>query len=127
MRTTLPTPGKASRFSVSNCSTSPTRPTIVRCTPRLTKAEPPAASTVRTTASSSSAVASDVITTTIVAGLLESYERKKPRAKCPGLVVAECALLLHPTEQRPGPGVIAKEPARHVIDATRIAGSSHLW
>src|SRR5438552_822186 len=59
------TPGKARRLSASNCSTSPTSPTIVRCTPRLTNAEPPAACTVATTPSSSSAVASGDITTTM--------------------------------------------------------------
>src|SRR6059058_471364 len=65
MRTTSTTPGSVLRFSVSNCSTSPTRPTIVRCTPRETNAEPPASSTVRTTASSSSAVTPGAITTTM--------------------------------------------------------------
>src|SRR4051812_206365 len=65
MRTTSTTPGSARRLSVSNCSTSPTSPTIVRCTPRLTNAEPPASCTVRTTASSCSAVASGAITTTM--------------------------------------------------------------
>src|SRR4051794_27709302 len=67
MRTTSLTPGSARRLRVSNCSTSPTRPTIVRCTPRLTNADPPAPCTVRTTASSSSAVASGDITTTMAA------------------------------------------------------------
>src|SRR5947209_18317740 len=65
MRTTSLTPGSARRLSVSNCSTSPTSPTIVRCTPRLTKAEPPALRTVETTASSSSAVAPGAMTTTM--------------------------------------------------------------
>src|SRR3954447_20012685 len=65
MRTTSLTPGKARRLSVSNCSTSPTSPTMVRWTPRLTNAEPPASCTVRTTASSSSAVAPGDITTTM--------------------------------------------------------------
>src|SRR3954452_10344792 len=65
MRTTSLTPGKARRLSVSNCSTSPTSPTMVRWTPRLTNAVPPASCTVRTTASSSSAVAPGDITTTM--------------------------------------------------------------
>src|SRR4051812_3643115 len=65
MRTTSVTPGRARRLRVSNCSTSPTRPTIVRWTPRLTNADPPAPCTVRTTASSCSAVASGPITTTM--------------------------------------------------------------
>src|SRR5437763_2748215 len=64
MRTTSMTPGNVWRFSDWNCSMSPTRPTIVRCTPRLTNAEPPAARTVSTTASSCSPVASDAMTMT---------------------------------------------------------------
>src|SRR3954447_26098255 len=81
MRTTSSTPGSARRLSVSNCSTSPTRPTIVRCTPRLTNAEPPASWTVRTTASSCSAVAPGAITTTMAAVFharsdLESLDRR---------------------------------------------------
>ena len=50
--------------------------------------------------------------------------QKSPGRGCPGLVVAECALLLHPTEQGPGPGEIAKEPARHDDDATRTLDRS---
>ena len=44
---------------------SPTSPTIVRVSPRLTNASPPASVTRATTASTSSSVASGAITTTI--------------------------------------------------------------
>src|SRR4051794_31627360 len=56
----------ARRFSVWNAAMSPTRPMIVRCTPRLMKASPPADSTRSTTASISSGAAPVRMTTTMV-------------------------------------------------------------
>ena len=64
-RTTSTTPGIARRFSPPKATTSPTRPTIVRCTPRLTNADPPACSTRSTTASTCSGGAPGRMTTTM--------------------------------------------------------------
>src|SRR5262245_8914827 len=65
IRTTSSTPLRLRRLSAPNSSTSPTSPTIVRETPRLTKASPPAVRTRSTIALTSSWVASGAITTTI--------------------------------------------------------------
>src|SRR3954452_6690267 len=68
---------------------SPTRPTMVRWTPRLTNAEPPAPSTRVTTASTSSGDASGRITTTMVgAPHAVLFTKKSPGAGAPGLVVS---------------------------------------
>ncbi len=64
-RITSATPGMARRFSPPNVSTSPTRPMMVRVTPRLTNASPPTDSTRAMTALMSSASASGFITTTM--------------------------------------------------------------
>ena len=81
IRTTSLTPGMPRRFSVSRWSTSPTRPTIVRDMPRLTKASPPAARTRSTTPSISVSPASAVITTTISSA---SSHKENPGPSGPG-------------------------------------------
>src|ERR1700728_2934034 len=66
MRTTSATPGRPARFKVAaKRSMSPLSPMIVRDSPRLTNASPPASRTTLTTWSTSDAVASAAITTTI--------------------------------------------------------------
>ncbi len=65
IRCTSATPGIARSSSPLNASTSPTSPMIVRTTPRLTKAWPPAASTRSTTCRTSWSVALALITTTM--------------------------------------------------------------
>jgi hypothetical protein len=66
MRTTSATPARPARFSVAaNRSMSPLSPMIVRDSPRLTNASPPASRTTLTTWSTSDAEASAAITTTI--------------------------------------------------------------
>src|SRR3954453_12179215 len=108
-RTTLVTPGIARRLRVWNCSMSPTRPTIVRVTPRLTKAEPPASSTRDTIAATSSEEASGLITTTI--GLTCPYTTKAPDC-CPGLDPSGALLVRGHAALRPGdPGRKRIEPA----------------
>ena len=64
-RTTSMTPDSAMRFRPWNLSMSPTRPTTVRDSPRLTNASPPAPSTRSTTCATSDSVASAVMTTTM--------------------------------------------------------------
>ena len=63
-RITSATPGIARRFSSEKLSMSPTRPMIVRVTPRLTNASPPTDWTRATTPSISSAEAPGCMTTT---------------------------------------------------------------
>src|SRR5580693_8441411 len=66
IRTTSATPGSPVRFSVAaNRSMSPLSPMIVRDSPRLTNASPPASRTTLTTWSTSDVEASAAITTTI--------------------------------------------------------------
>ena len=93
MRTTSATPGSPARFSVAaNRSMSPLSPMIVRDSPRLTNASPPASRTTLTTWSTSDAVASSAITTTISA--LQSPGRRlcfrlasaRPASPCFSLV-----------------------------------------
>jgi hypothetical protein len=75
IRTTSLTPGMPRRFSVSSWSMSPTRPTIVRETPRLTNASPPAPRTSSTTPLTSAAPASAAMTTTMSSA---SSHKKSP-------------------------------------------------
>ena len=65
IRTTSLTPVMLRRFSASSWSMSPTRPTIVLETPRLTNASPPASRTRSTTPSTSVFSASAAMTTTM--------------------------------------------------------------
>src|ERR1700722_6332864 len=66
IRTTSATPGSPARFSVAaKRSMSPLSPMMVRDSPRLTNASPPASRTTLTTCSTSDAEASATITTTI--------------------------------------------------------------
>src|SRR5205823_4578896 len=109
--TTSTTPLRLRRLSAPKCSTSPTRPTIVRDTPRLTNASPPAARTSSTIASTSSCVASGAITTTMgsppvaLAGLAQ---RTKPRAlRARGLSSGRFASAQRLAGDRPGTGPVA--------------------
>ena len=89
-RTTSLTPGMARRFSVWNCSRSPTRPMMVRVTPRLTNASPPAFSTRVTTASTFSAAAPGAMTTTMLCLLrTEKSPGRMPGARSAGAVALE--------------------------------------
>ena len=87
IRTTSLTPGMPRRFSVSRWSTSPTRPTIVRDMPRLTKASPPADRTRSTTPSTSVSPASAVITTTMSSA---SSHKESPGPLARGFEVGRC-------------------------------------
>src|SRR6478752_5538954 len=97
---------------------SPTRPTIVRVTPRLTNASPPASRTRVTTASTSAGTAAGVMTTTmgfsfvgVPWGLRGARNAKKPRASGPGLRLVRGFGWLHAGRTaRPkiGPGLIGK-------------------
>ena len=68
IRWTSWTPGMLRRLRPWKDSMSPTRPMIVRTTPRLTKAWPPVSSTRSVTVAICSSVAPGAITTTMVRG-----------------------------------------------------------
>ena len=81
------TAGMLRKFSVSSWSMSPTRPTIVRDTPRLTNASPPAPRTSSTTPSTSASPASVAITTTMSPASSRSHAEDQSRSyakKSPG-------------------------------------------
>src|SRR5215218_3342472 len=69
-RITSATPAMPRRLSPAKVSTSPTRPMMVRVTPRLTNASPPAEVTRATTATTSSVDAPGCMTTTTVPSLV---------------------------------------------------------
>src|SRR5215469_6091732 len=87
---------------------SPTRPTIVRDTPLLTNASPPAARTMSTTAAISASVASGAITTTMAELLLRSSMTKSPGPFRPGALVRSLASAQSLAGDRPGAGPVAK-------------------
>src|SRR5579872_3215732 len=113
------------RFSVLRCSTSPTSPTIVRLTPRLTNASPPAFVTRSTTPSTSLSPASAAITTTITVTL--SHINERAPGHWPGALAR--SLSAHGLAgDRPGTGPVAKpkpELLTHGSNPTRSVAGAH--
>ena len=107
MRMTLSTPDMPGIGSAMKRSVSPTRPMIVRCLPRETKASPPASSTISTTRAISSSLAFGLITTTMASPyLFRPLQAKGPGVLTRGFGSAACSL------QSEGPRVAggAEEP-----------------
>src|SRR5215475_8901763 len=111
IRTTSSTPLRLHRLSEPNSSTSPTSPTMVRETPRLTKASPPAVRTRSTIAFTSSWVASGAITTTIGSSCRPSEnaarQTRSPGPPGPGLLSGRSASAQGLAGDRPDTGPVA--------------------
>src|SRR5437762_2095980 len=112
IRTTSATPGTPSTSTDSSTASPPTTPTIVRVTPRLTNALPPAVSTRRTTSARSASPACGAITITLDVSGCSRAPGGSPGARC-----GWCQLARAPPDRpgHPGRGGIA-EPALHVTE-----------
>src|SRR5918999_573935 len=119
-RSTSLTPSSPRRLSVPSCSMSPTRPAIVRVTPRLTNASPPAVSTSATTVLISAWVASGAITITMVCRVSSSQKDESPGPLGPGLSSSgRSAQRLAGHRPRDGPVAIKVEAAAHGSEDSR--------
>src|SRR5699024_8209095 len=134
MRSTSPTPGLAARPRCWNRSTSPTRPMMVRLTPRVTEASPPAEETSSTRASMFAVVASGAMTMTMWAVPVRCvrYEprtsvpgtTKSPGPVCPGLLRKSSVSAQRVTGDRPGVGPVAIKAPKVSLHASTITHSS---
>src|SRR3954453_4771112 len=134
MRMTALPPRIPRRFSDPNCWTSPTSPTMVRSTPRLTNASPPAVSTSETTALISASVASGAMTTTMgVLPLLITRTARGPGSdpaddplettRAPGRWgpgLSPCGLSAQRLADQP-PGLVEPEEIHDVAHGIRVA------